>query len=138
MSFEALPHAYPFRFADRTVERTGEGKGSVRAVVSAGGRAVASGMYSAGIVAELMAQAALLVSRSDANLGRTGFLAGLSEVVVLRPPRPGDALRVDVSVARRMGAVVKFDASVHDGGGALVASGAVTVREGREDAEARA
>lgn len=136
-SFEPLPHRWPFRFADRTVQRTGEGSGSVRAVLSAGGRTAAAGKLTAGLVAELMAQAALLLTGTDADLGRSGFLAGLSDVVVVRPPEPGDALTVDVSVAGRMGAVVKFDASIHDDGGALVATGAVTVREGRAKGEAR-
>lgn len=119
------------------MQRTGEGTGSVRAVVSAGGRAAAAGTLSAGLVAELMAQAALLLSQADADLGRSGFLAGLSDVVVVRPPGPGDALTVNVSVAGRMGAVVKFDASVLDGSGTLVARGAVTVREGRAEEGAR-
>lgn len=132
-SFEPLPHRWPFRLADRTVQRTGEGTGSVRAVLSAGGRRAAAGTLTAGLVAELMAQAALLLSRTDADLGRSGFLAGLSDVVVVRPPGPGDALTVDVSVAGRMGAVAKFDATIHDDGGALVATGAVTVREGRPE-----
>ncbi len=135
MSFETLPHAYPFRFVDRTVDRTGEESGSVRAVVSAGGRAAASGRLSAGIVAELMAQAALLLSGTDEDLGRTGFLAGLSDVKVVRPPAPGDSLTVKFSVAGRMGAIVKFDATIRNGGGELVATGAVTVREGRSEGE---
>lgn len=130
-SFEPLPHGYPFRFADRTVERTGPGSGSVRAVLSAGGRVASAGPLSAAYAGELMAQAALLLSETDADLGRSGFLAGLADVVVVRPPESGDALTVRVSVAGRMGAVVKFDASVHDGEGAVVARGAVTVREGR-------
>lgn len=130
-SFEPLPHRYPFRFADRTAERTGEGSGSVRAVLSSGGRAASAGPLPAGLAGELMAQAALLLSETDADLGRSGFLAGLSDVVVVRPPGPGDVLTVSVSVAGRMGAVVKFDALVHDGDGALVARGSITVREGR-------
>ena len=35
MALEPLPHVYPFRFVDRTVEVTGPGSGIVRAVVSA-------------------------------------------------------------------------------------------------------
>ena len=90
-----------------------------------------AGPLTAGVAGELMAQAALLLSGTDADLGRSGFLAGLSDVVVIRPLVPGDVLTVKVSVTRRMAAVVKFDASVLDGDGALVARGAVTVREGR-------
>jgi 3-hydroxymyristoyl/3-hydroxydecanoyl-(acyl carrier protein) dehydratase len=131
MRFETLPHAYPFRLADRTVERTATGSGSVRAVVSAGGRVAQGGPLGAGYVGELMAQAALLLAGTDADLGKSGFLAALSDVVVVRPPESGDALTVSVSVAGRTGAVVKFDTSIVDGDGAPVAHGAVTVREGR-------
>ena len=138
MRFEPLPHAWPFRFADGTLERTGAGCGRVRAVVSAGGRGASGGMLPGGLVGELMAQAALLVSGTDPDLGRSGFLAGFSGVSVERPPLPGDSLTIDVAVAGRMGPVVKFHASVRDAGGAPIASGSFTVRRGETAPEARA
>ncbi|HQR67926.1 MAG TPA: hypothetical protein PLB02_11070, partial [Thermoanaerobaculia bacterium] len=101
---DALPHAFPFRFADRTVERTGSGGGSVRALVSAGGRGVSGGHLSGPLVGELMAQAALLVSGADPEPGHAGLLAGFSDLSVVREPVPGDALTVDVAVAGRLGA----------------------------------
>lgn len=136
-SFEPLPHGYPFRFVDRTVERTGEGSGRVTAVLSAGGRGASGGALPAGLVAELMAQAALLLSGTDPELGRSGFLAGLSEVTVARAPGPGDALTVEVLVGGRMGPVVKFDASVFSADGVRIAGGSVTVRQGSRGAETR-
>ena len=138
MSIEPLPHAWPFRFAERTLERTGAGAGRVRAVVSAGGRGASAGIVPGGLVGELMAQAALLVSGTDPDLGRSGFLAGFSDVSVERPPVPGDTLTIDVVVAGRMGPAVKFDASVRDAGGARVARGSFTVRRGEPAPEVRA
>jgi 3-hydroxymyristoyl/3-hydroxydecanoyl-(acyl carrier protein) dehydratase len=138
MRFEPLPHAYPFRFADRTVERTGPGAGRVRAVVSAGGRGVSGGIFPGALVGELMAQAALLVSGADPDLGKSGFLAGFSDLTVERPAFPGDVLTIDVAIAGRMGPAVKFDASVRDAEGARVASGSVTVRRGESAPEGRA
>ncbi len=136
-SFEPLPHAWPFRFADRSLERDGERSGSVRAVLSSGGRVAGHGPLTAGYAAELMAQAALLLSGGDADLGRSGFLAGLSDVRMLRAPGPGEALTVRVTVRARLGPVVKLDATIHDRDGALVARGAVTVREGNLPGEGR-
>lgn len=130
-SFEPLPHSYPFRLADRSLERAGMERGSVRTVLSANGRIPRDGPLSAAYLGEMMAQAALLLAGTDEDLGRTGFLAGLSGVDVTRPPGAGEALTVEVRVAGRMGAVVKFEASVVDAEGLVVARGGVTVREGR-------
>jgi 3-hydroxymyristoyl/3-hydroxydecanoyl-(acyl carrier protein) dehydratase len=88
-------------------------------------------------MAELMAQAALLLSGTDPELGRSGFLAGLSDVTVTRAPGPGDALTVEVAVGGRMGLVVKFDASVFGADGVRIAGGSVTVRQGARGAETR-
>lgn len=137
MRFEPLPHAFPFRFVDRVVERTGAESGRVRAVVSAGGRGASGGHLAGPLVGELMAQSALLLSGTDPELGRTGFLAGLSDVSVERAPVPGDALTVDVAITGRLGAVVKFEASVHDAGGARIAGGTFTVRRGDAATETR-
>jgi hypothetical protein len=127
---EALPHGYPFRFADLTVERTGPASGRVRALVSAGGRGVSPLGLASPLVFELMAQAALLLEGGDPEIGRSGFLAGFSGVSVARVPQAGDRLEVDVKVAGRLGAVVKFDATVIDDAGRLVAGGSFSVRKG--------
>lgn len=43
-AFEPLPHVYPFRFADRTLERTGPATGRVRAAVTANASTVSNGV----------------------------------------------------------------------------------------------
>jgi hypothetical protein len=127
---EALPHAFPFRFADRTVERTGPASGRVRAVVSAGGRGVSPPGLPPSLVGELMAQAALLLEGGDPEIGRSGFLAGFSGVSVARVPQAGDCLSVDITLAGRLGAAVKFEATVTDDAGRLVAGGSFSIRTG--------
>jgi 3-hydroxyacyl-[acyl-carrier-protein] dehydratase len=123
-----LPHEYPFRFADRVTARSGPGEGAVRVMITAGswsGRA-----FPAVFVGELIAQSALLLQGGDADLGRSGFLAGLSGIAVERTPEPGDALTVEVRVLARFGAITRFTAELRDDEGLLVARGEVTVRKG--------
>jgi hypothetical protein len=127
---EPLPHGFPFRFVDRTLEKTGPASGRVRAVVSAGGRGLSPRGLPAPFVGELMAQAALLLEGGDPEIGRSGFLAGFSGVSVARVPQAGDSLEVNVKLAGRLGAVVRFDATVTDDAGRLVAGGSFSVRKG--------
>ncbi len=129
---EALPHVYPFRFADRVLTRTGPASGRVRAVLTANQRRMETSGLPPLTLLELMAQAALLLQGGDAELGKTGFLAGFSDFEVARVPEPGDVLDVDVRMAARLGPVVKFEGRVSDDGGRLVATGALTVRTGTE------
>ncbi len=130
--FEPLPHLFPFRFVDRTVERRGEGAGRVRAAVTAGARLQPGEGGSPLLLGELIAQAALLLQGGDPEMGRSGFLAGISDFEVLAPPRPGDLLDVEVTVAGRLGPTVKFQGRIVDDGGREVARGAVTVRQGTQ------
>jgi len=130
VDFEPLPHAFPFRFADGVVERTGPAEGRVHAAVTADAAAVRATGFPAAALAELVAQSALLLSGRDPALSRNGFLAGLSDFSVERLPEPGDVLRIDVVLAGRLGDAVKFEGVVTDGGGGAVARGAVTVRQG--------
>jgi acyl dehydratase len=127
---EPLPHVYPFRFVDKTIVRTGPGSGRVRAAFTANGRGMMAGSLSAAVVGELIAQSALLLEGGDPGIGRSGFLAGLSELSVVRPPEPGDLVDVEVSLAGILGPVVKFQATVTDASGERLASGAVTVKKG--------
>ena len=130
MDFQPLPHAFPFRFADGVVERTGPAEGRVRATVTANAAAVRATGFPAAALAELVAQSALLLQGGDAALGRKGFLAGISDFSVQRLPVPGDVLTVDVAIAGRLGDVVKLEGVVTDGDGGAVARGAVTVKQG--------
>lgn len=129
-SFEPLPHAYPFRFADRTLEKTGPATGRVRMLVTANARCVAEGVLAPMTLAELVAQAALLLQGGDPELGRSGFLAGFSGFTFDIAPEAGECLEVELRVAGRLGPVVKFEGTIRDGAGRRVASGAVTVRQG--------
>ena len=130
MDFQTLPHAFPFRFADRVIERTGPAQGRVRATVTADAAAVRATGFPAAALAELVAQSALLLAGGDPALSRKGFLAGLSDFSVERLPEPGDVLLVDVALAGRLGDAVKFEGVVTDGDGGAVARGAVTVKQG--------
>lgn len=130
MDFQPLPHAFPFRFADGVVERTGPAEGRVRATVTANAAAVRATGFPAAALAELVAQSALLLQGGDAALGRKGFLAGISDFSVERLPVPGDVLTVDVAIAGRLGDTVKLEGVVTDGEGGAIARGAVTVKQG--------
>lgn len=130
MDFQPLPHAFPFRFADGVVERTGPAQGRVRACVTANAAAVRATRFPAAVLAELVAQSALLLEGGDAALGRKGFLAGISDFAVERLPEPGDVLTVDVAIAGRLGDTVKFEGVVRDAEGGAIARGAVTVKQG--------
>jgi 3-hydroxymyristoyl/3-hydroxydecanoyl-(acyl carrier protein) dehydratase len=130
MTFEPLPHVFPFRFADTVIRSDGRAAGRVRAAVTAGADASRGGPLAATLFGELIAQAALLLEGGDADLGRRGFLAGISDLVVARAAMPGDVLDVDVAVAGRFGDAVKIDGKVSDSGGDEVARGSVIVRNG--------
>ena len=130
MTFQPLPHVFPFRFADAVASRAGRAEGRVRAAVTAGADSSRGGPLAATFYGELIAQAALLLEGGDADLGRRGFLAGISDLAVTRPAAPGDVLDVDVTVAGRFGDSVRFDGLISDGSGAEVARGSVVVRNG--------
>ena len=131
MTFLPLPHVFPFRFADALVASSGRAEGRVRAVVTANAQASRGGPLAATLYGELIAQAALLLEGGDADLGRKGFLAGISDLVVTRAAAPGDVLDVDVTVAGRFGDSVKFDGRVSDASGVEFARGSIVVRQGR-------
>jgi 3-hydroxyacyl-[acyl-carrier-protein] dehydratase len=127
-----LPHGYPFRFVDvvlreKDAEFTG---GTVAARVSANGRAAMGEAWGSPLLlAEAMAQSALLLEGGDADVGRRGFLAGIEGFEAERAPRAGETLRVDVRLAARFGAMVRFEGEVR-AGDALIARGAIIVRRG--------
>lgn len=130
MEFQPLPHAFPFRFADGVIERTGPAQGRVRACVTADGAAARGTGFQPAVLAELVAQSALLLAGGDVALSRKGFLAGISGFSVERLPLPGDVLTVEVSIAGRLGDTVKFEGIVSDAHGDAFARGAVTVKQG--------
>ena len=132
MTFRPLPHAYPFRFVDAVAtERNADfSQGSVTIRVSAGARAAMGERWmSPLLLAEAIAQAALLLEGGDADLGRRGFLAGIEGLELFRSPVAGETLSVDVRLTARFGAMVRFDGEVRSAG-ETVARGAVLVRKG--------
>jgi 3-hydroxymyristoyl/3-hydroxydecanoyl-(acyl carrier protein) dehydratase len=128
----SLPHVYPFRFVDvvlreKDAEFTG---GTVAAQVSANGRAAMGEAWASPLLlAEAVAQSALLLEGGDADVGRRGFLAGIEGFEAQRAPRAGETLRIDVRLAARFGAMVRFEGEVHSDE-ALIARGAIIVRRG--------
>jgi 3-hydroxymyristoyl/3-hydroxydecanoyl-(acyl carrier protein) dehydratase len=126
-----LPHVYPFRFVETVLEpRDADfSRGTVSVSVSANDRAAGGeGWQSPLLLAEAIAQSALLLEGGDAGAGRTGFLVGLDGFEVKRPPRAGEMLEVRVRLSARFGAIVKFDGEVSCGAETL-ARGSVLVRK---------
>lgn len=142
----SLPHTYPFRLIDTVLEgppTLTQGptaseipplQGTVLARVSANSRVVGGeqAWASPQLLAEAIAQAALLVGRDDSEMGRRGFLAGIDGFEVARLPRAGETLSISVRLFARFGAVVKFDGEIRCGE-EIIARGSVLVKEGRED-----
>lgn len=128
---DELPHVYPFRFVERTVEKRGPAEGRVRALVTVNGRRTEAGQALPPLtLVEIVAQAALLLEGGDPGIGRSGFLAGVSDFTFEGPPLSGDLLEVDVRVAGVLGPIVRFEGTVTDGEGRRICSGAVTVKKG--------
>ena len=137
MTAAAFPHAYPFRFVDTVAQRAGAGfqDGRVRIRVTANARAaMGEGWQSALLYPEAIAQAALLLEGGDAEAGRRGYLAGISELSIERAPIAGETLEIAVRLNGRFGAMLRFDGEVraadHD---ELVARGSVLVRQGEAE-----
>jgi hypothetical protein len=128
---DELPHVYPFRFVERTLEKRGPAEGRVRALVTVNGRRTEAGEALPPLtLVEVVAQAALLLEGGDPGIGRSGFLAGVSDFTFETAPRSGDLLEVDVRIAGVLGPIVRFEGTVTDGDGRRVCSGAVTVKKG--------
>jgi len=135
-----LPHVYPFRFVDTVAcppaggleSREGPWRGEAVARVTAGGWAGGGGEWrSPLLLAEAIAQAALLLQGGDPETGRRGFLAGIEGFEAVRAPRPGETLSITVELTARFGAILKFQGEVRTEEG-TIARGAVLVRRGGE------
>jgi 3-hydroxymyristoyl/3-hydroxydecanoyl-(acyl carrier protein) dehydratase len=127
-----LPHRYPFRFVDTVVEERDEtfSRGRVSMTISAGQRACSGESWRMPfLLAEAIAQSALLLEGGDPEIGRTGFLAGIDRFAMDRLPEPGERISVDIALVARYGAVVKFTGSIAGEPGP-VARGDILVRRG--------
>jgi 3-hydroxymyristoyl/3-hydroxydecanoyl-(acyl carrier protein) dehydratase len=136
MAAAGLPHTYPFRFVDIVSEAAPAdfSGGRVRVRVSANARAaMGEAWQSPLLLAEAVAQSALLLEGGDAESARRGFLAGLEAFEFARSPRAGETLEVRVRLAARFGAVARFEGEVLAEGDAI-AKGAVLVRKDRAPA----
>ena len=132
MPSAVFPHAYPFRFVDTVLRPANAGfaGGVARIRISANARAaMGAGWESPLLYAEAIAQAALLLEGGDADTGRRGFLAGVSDFESARLPLAGETLDVDVRLAGQFGPVFRFDGRVMSGEETL-AQGSVLVRKG--------
>lgn len=137
MATAGLPHTYPFRFVDTVLEKPGaDFAGRVRVRISANGRgAMGEAWRSPLLLAEAVAQAALLLEGGDPDAARRGFLAGLEGFEFARAPQAGETLEIGVRLTARFGAVARFDGEVSSQGEAI-ARGAVLVRKERGAADA--
>jgi 3-hydroxymyristoyl/3-hydroxydecanoyl-(acyl carrier protein) dehydratase len=128
----SLPHAYPFRFVDTVLEeRDAEfTRGRVRASVTSNARAAMGEQWGSPLLlAEAIAQAALLLQGGDAEAARGGFLAGLDGFEAKRAPRAGEMLCVDVRLTARFGPVIRFEGEVTSAG-EEIAHGGILIRRG--------
>ncbi len=138
MVLATLPQVYPFRFVDGVVEPPDAtfSRGSVRARVSANGRcAMGPRWQSPLLLAEAIAQAALLLANGDAEAARGGFLAGIEGFEVDRVPVAGETLDIAVRLRARFGAILRFDGEVSCEG-KILARGSVLVRRAERPATA--
>jgi acyl dehydratase len=107
-------------------------RGTVSTRVSANGRtAMGAEWASPLLLAEALAQSALLLEGGDAEIGRRGFLAGIEGFRAVRPPRAGETLRIEVRLTARYGGMVRFEGEVHTEQ-EEIARGAIIVRRGEE------
>ena len=133
MAAADLPHAYPFRFVDVIRRPPGPNfsEGRVSAAITANGRFAGSegGGSAPALMAEAVAQAALLLQGGDPEIGRRGFLAGIEDFQIARLPEAGETLEIDVRLVARFGSIVKFEGEVRCGSETL-ARGGILVRQG--------
>ena len=126
-----LPHVYPFRFVDTVLRAPGSefDEGRVSARITGGARGVLDGAWASPVLlAEAIAQAALLLEGGDPGAARQGFLAGIDAFEIHRVPGAGESLTIDVRLTARFGSIVKFEGEVLSGS-ETVARGAVLVRK---------
>jgi 3-hydroxymyristoyl/3-hydroxydecanoyl-(acyl carrier protein) dehydratase len=106
--FPRLPHGAPFLLLDRVLE-VDEKSGAFLKLVTAADPCVApDGHLPAAFVLEALAQGggALLTAQSGGPTA--GYLVAVDDFRVLEPVRVGDALRIEVTIARIFGVTVVF------------------------------
>ena len=128
----ALPHRYPFLLIDRVLEVSADGKSAVAVKNVTINEPFFQGHFPeypimpGVLVVEALAQAAsAALLPPEARQGKLGVLGGLDGFRFRRQVRPGDVLRLEVSLTRLRGPVGKV-AGRATVDGQLVAEGEIT------------
>jgi 3-hydroxyacyl-[acyl-carrier-protein] dehydratase len=122
MHFEILPHRYPFLLVDRVVELEPGRQIVALKRVSAGeevtGRGSCPHSFAFSLIAEAMAQAAAIVATSamEGEAPPSGIYAAIREMRILREPRAGEDLWLNMKLLRRFGRLFEFRGEAKIGG----------------------
>jgi 3-hydroxyacyl-[acyl-carrier-protein] dehydratase len=133
MHFEILPHRYPFLLVDRVVELEPGRQIVALKRVSAGeevtGRGASPHSFAFSLIAEAMAQAAAIVATSamEGEAPPSGIYAAIREMRILREPRAGEDLWLNMKLLRRFGRLFEFRGEARIGG-ELIGEGELVFR----------
>ncbi len=111
-----LPHAFPFRLAERA-----DGDG-VEVCLTAGAVWSRGAEVTAPLLVEAMAQAAMVLLASPEER-QNGMLAGIDGAEFLHPVGPGDRLRATARLIGKLGGMVKLEAALERDGVVVARSG---------------
>jgi acyl dehydratase len=111
-----LPHAFPFRLAERA-----DGDG-VEVCLTAGAVWSRGAEATAPLLVEAMAQAAMVLLASPGER-QNGLLAGIDHAEFLQPVGPGDRLRATARLIGKLGGMVKLEAALERDGVVVARSG---------------
>ncbi|MEK8198080.1 3-hydroxyacyl-ACP dehydratase FabZ [Lysinibacillus sp. FSL M8-0134] len=110
---EILPHCYPFLLVDRVLELE-EGKRAVGLKNVTINEEFFNGHFShypvmpGVLIVEALAQvSAVIMLTKEGNEGRLGLLAGIDHCRFKKEVKPGDQLRLEVTITRVKGAIGK-------------------------------
>ncbi len=133
MHFHLLPHRYPFLLVDRVVELEPGRQIVALKRISAGeelaGRGASPHSFPFSLIVEAMAQAASIVaaSASEGEAPPSGIYAAIKEMQILREPRVGEELSLNMKLLRQFGPLFEFRGEAKIGG-ELVGEGELIFR----------
>ncbi len=127
-----LPHRPPFRFVD-SAEVADGGRARCRFRIPEAGSCWSLRMSPEMLLVEIMAQSCAIALAAPGEEGDAGpvrgVLGGVDRFRFTARPRPGDEVRVDVVLRKRLGPVALFDGEAFCGERTL-GRGSLTVRVG--------